>query len=78
MKFLYFYFWDLIYFRMNQITKVFNEYIANPLPELVEMYSNGSVNSRKLLRIIYKEFYSLIESHLRRDFKRSFYIDDIS
>lgn len=58
--------------------KFFNEYIANPLPELVEMYSNGSVNSRKLLKIIYKEFYKLIEPHLRRDFKRSFYIDDIS
>jgi len=58
--------------------KFFNEYISNPLPELVEMYSNGSVNSRKLLRILYREFYNSIESHLRRDFKRSFYIDDIS
>jgi archaeosine synthase len=42
------------------------------------MYSNGSVNSRRLLRILYKEFYDSFEVHLRRDFKRSYYIDDIS
>lgn len=58
--------------------RFFNEYLSNPVPELVEMYSNGSVNSRKLLRILYKEFYDLFECHLRRDFKRAYYIDDIS
>lgn len=55
-----------------------NEYLSNPTPELVEMYSNGSVTSRKLLRILYKEFYDSFECHIRRDFKRSYYIDDIS
>ncbi|KYC52392.1 MAG: Archaeosine synthase [Candidatus Methanofastidiosum methylothiophilum] len=58
--------------------KFIKEYISNPLPELVEMYSNGSVNSRRLLRILYKEFYNSFEVHLRREFKRSYYIDDIS
>jgi predicted RNA-binding protein len=58
--------------------RLFKEYLSNPSPEIVEMYSNGSVNSRKLLRILYKEFYDCFEPHLRRDFKRSYYIDDIS
>ncbi|HII94949.1 MAG TPA: DUF5591 domain-containing protein [Candidatus Methanofastidiosum sp.] len=58
--------------------RFFSEYLSNPLPELVEMYSNGSVNSRRLLRILYKEFYNSFEVHLRREFKRSYYIDDIS
>ncbi len=58
--------------------KFFNEYISNPSPELVEMYSNGSVNSRKLIRILYKEFYHFFELYIRRDFKSSYYIDDIS
>ncbi len=58
--------------------RFFNEYLSNPLPELVEMYSNGTVDSRRLLRILYKEFYELFEIHLRREFKRSYYIDDIS
>lgn len=58
--------------------RLFDEYLKNPTPELVEMYSNGSVNSRKLLKILYKEFYNYFEQHIRRDFKRSYYIDDIS
>ena len=58
--------------------RFFNEYLSNPSPELVEMYSNGSINSRRLLRILYKEFYNYFEVHLRREFKRSYYIDDIS
>ncbi|NYT04620.1 MAG: hypothetical protein GKC00_07945 [Candidatus Methanofastidiosa archaeon] len=56
----------------------FKEYLSNPSPEIVEMYSNGSVDSRRLLRILYKEFYDSFEIHLRREFKRSYYIDDIS
>ncbi|KYC45555.1 MAG: Archaeosine synthase [Candidatus Methanofastidiosum methylothiophilum] len=58
--------------------RFFKEYMSNPEPELVEMYSNGSVDSRRLLRILYKEFYKSFEPHLRREFKRSYYIDDIS
>ncbi|KYC52839.1 MAG: Archaeosine synthase [Candidatus Methanofastidiosum methylothiophilum] len=57
---------------------LFKEYMKNPTPELVEMYSNGSVNSRRLLKILYKEYYTSFEQHIRRDFKRSYYIDDIS
>jgi predicted RNA-binding protein (TIGR00451 family) len=58
--------------------RFFSEYLSNPSPEIVEMYSNGSVDSRRLLRILYKEFYNPFEIHLRREFKRSYYIDDIS